>query len=257
MAKENKKTTRTIKKITLLIPCFNEADSIRFVIDGVPYPKLKQAGYRIEIIVIDNNSSDNTSLAARAGGTRVIHEPKKGKGNAIKAGFDAVLEDTDYVVMIDGDDTYKTTEILRLIEPLESGFCDAVMGSRLAGKMNADSMKAFNRLGNWLFSALVRNFYKVNITDTLTGYFAWRYEVIAKMRPYIISDGFSIEMEMIAKQAKLGFETYSVPITYAPRIGDSHLNPVTDGFKILAMFSKHLFWQPPETGFSQKRDQAA
>lgn len=255
---ENKAAKRTTKKITLLIPCYNEADGISCVIDGIPYQKLETAGYRIEIIVIDNNSTDNTALVARTCGARVIREPEQGKGNTIKTGFNAIAEDTDYVVMIDGDDTYKTSEILRLIEPLESGFCDTVMGSRLAGRMNAGSMKGFNRFGNWMFSVLVRNFYKVNITDTLTGYFAWRYEVIAKMRPFIISEGFSIEMEMIAKQAKLGFETYSVPITYAPRIGDSNLNPITDGFKILVMFSKHLFWSPPKTtGFSQELDQAA
>lgn len=236
---------RTTKKITLIIPCYNESKGIGYVIDGIPREKLKAAGYRIKVIVIDNNSTDNTALVARARGAHVISEPKKGKGHAIKTGFNAISEDTDYVVMIDGDDTYKTAEILRLIEPLESGFCDTVMGSRLAGKMNADSMKGFNRLGNWLFSVLVRNFYKANITDTLTGYFAWRYEVIAKMRRFIVSNGFNIEMEMIAKQAKLGFETYSVPITYAPRVGNSHLRPIADGFKILAMFLKQLYWSPP------------
>jgi len=238
-------TKKAMKKITLLIPCYNEADGVGFVINGIPRRDLKAAGYEIDVIVIDNNSTDNTALIARARGARVIAEPEKGKGNAIKTGFNAVSQDTDYVVMIDGDNTYKTAEILRLIEPLESGFCDAVMGSRLAGKMNINSMKRFNRLGNWFFSALVRNFYKANITDTLTGYFAWRNEVIAKMRPFLISDGFSIEMEMIAKQAKLGFETYSVPITYAPRAGSSTLRPLADGLKILAMFSRQLFWRSP------------
>jgi len=236
---------KTPKKITVLIPCYNEADGVGFVINGIPRQSLRAAGYEIEVIVIDNNSTDKTAKIASARGARVIHEPKKGKGNAIKTGFNAVSADSDYVVMIDGDNTYKTAEILRLIEPLQSGFCDAVMGSRLAGKMNVNSMKTFNRLGNWFFSALVRNFFKANITDTLTGYFAWRYEVIAKMRPFLVSDGFSIEMEMIAKQAKLGFETYSVPITYAPRVGSSTLRPIADGFKIFAMFSRQLFWQTP------------
>ncbi|RJQ32848.1 MAG: glycosyltransferase [Actinobacteria bacterium] len=241
----NVKLIKTTKKITLIIPCYNEAKGIGSVIEGLPRNKLKTEGYEVEVIVIDNNSTDDTAAIASAWGAQVVHEHKKGKGSAIRAGFYAVSPDTDYVVMIDGDNTYKTQEILRLIEPLESGFCDAVMGSRLAGKMNDHSMRAFNRLGNWIFSALVRNFYRLNITDTLTGYFAWRYEVVEKMRPYITSNGFSIEMEMIAKQAKLGFETYSVPITYDPRAGNSNLEPIKDGFRILSMFFKQLRWNKP------------
>ena len=146
--------------------------------------------------------------------------------------------------MIDGDDTYKSSEILRLIEPLESGFCDAVLGSRLAGKMNAGAMRGFNRFGNWIFSVLVRTVYKANVTDTLTGFIAWRSEVVRALRNHITSTGFAIEMEMITKQSRLGFSSFSVPITYAPRVGDSCLRPVRDGLRILTMFARQLFWRP-------------
>ena len=146
--------------------------------------------------------------------------------------------------MIDGDGTYDTAEIMRLLEPLDKGFADVVLGSRLTGKMDQDSMKSLNRLGNWFFSALTRVVYKVNTTDTLTGYFAWRRNVIVKLRPHIVSSGFAIEMEMITKQAKLGFDTCSVPITYAPRVGSSNLRPIRDGIRILAMFARQLFWSP-------------
>ena len=69
--------------------------------------------------------------------------------------------------------------------------------------------------------------------------------MIAALRPHIVSSGFAIEMEMITRQARLGFETYSVPITYAPRVGESNLRPVRDGLRILVMFARQLLWTPP------------
>jgi len=239
-------SSQKLKKVTLVIPCYNEATGIGSVIDGVPHGKLRKAGYSVEVLVIDNNSTDNTAEIAKAHGARVVTEPKKGKGNAIKTAFYSITSDSDYVVMIDGDNSYKTSEILRLLEPLESDFCDVVMGSRLAGRMGQNSMKGHHRFGNWLFSMLVRNAYKVNITDTLTGYFAWRYEVVEKMRPHISSQGFALEMEMITTMARLGYEVYSVPITYAERKGDSSLRAFRDGRTILSMFFKKLFWRPGE-----------
>ena len=237
-------TSQPTKKITLVIPCFNEANGVGRVIDGIPREKISQAGYSIDVLVIDNNSSDETPAVARSRGARLIHEPKRGKGHAIKAALSAINDDCDYVVMIDGDDTYKTAEILRLLEPLESGFCDVVMGSRLAGRMKNNSMKGLNRLGNWFFSFMVRHIFKVNITDTLSGYFAWRYDVIKALRPYLKSPGFTIEMEMITKMARMNYQIYSVPITYAPRAGESSLRPLHDGKRILATFFKQIFWRP-------------
>lgn len=235
---------KATRKVTLIIPCYNEAEGLGRVIDGIPHEKLKDSGFSLQVLVIDNNSTDNTAEVARSRGVRVVRETNKGKGHAIKRAFYAIDEDSDYVVMIDGDDTYKTSEIIRLLEPLESGFCDAVLGSRLAGRMGINSMKGHHRFGNWVFSILVRNAYKVNITDTLTGYFAWRYEVIEKMRPHIASKGFAIEMEMITTMARLDYEVYSVPITYADRAGESSLRPFRDGRRILSMFAKKLFWRP-------------
>ncbi len=232
------------KKVTLLVPCFNEADSIGLVIDQLPRKCLRDAGYSVDVVVVDNASSDETAAVALAHGAAVVHEPRRGKGNAIRAGFYAISVDTDYVVMTDGDDTYRTGEILRMLEPLESGFCDVVLGSRLAGKMTKNSMKGLNRLGNWLFSLLVRYVYGVNVTDTLTGYFAWRHEVIVQLRPHIVSEGFAIEMEMITKQARLGFDAYSVPITYSPRVGETSLRPIRDGIRVLGMFLRQLYWRP-------------
>jgi glycosyltransferase involved in cell wall biosynthesis len=235
------------KKITVLIPCYNEADAIATVIAKFPRERLAMYGYDLDILVIDNNSSDNTAELAKAAGARVIIEPKQGKGNAIKTGFYNIPDDTDYVAMLDGDDTYKPEEILRLIAPIDDGFAQVIIGSRMHGRIRVGSMKPLNRFGNRLYSRLVRTVYKVTVTDVLTGYYAWSREAIEALRPHLRSQGFAIEMEMVTKMARLGFEIFSVPVSYDPRLGDSSLNPIVDGAKIMRMYVRNLRWKPSAT----------
>jgi glycosyltransferase involved in cell wall biosynthesis len=244
------------KKITLMIPCYNEEKGIGKVIDGIPLDKLKQNNYKIEVLVIDNNCTDNTSQIARSKGARVVQATQQGKGNAIRTGFQSIPQDVDYVVMIDGDDTYKSAEILRLIEPLDSGFCDVVVGSRLEGKINGKAMTSSHRLANWLFTFLTRHLYQANVTDTCTGYFAWKRHVITNLNGHIESDGFAIESEMISKMARLGHKVYSVPITYDKRAGKtkSHLRPTKDALKIIGMLIKNAGWKPKEK-VSEKKEE--
>ncbi len=237
-----------MKKITAIIPCHNEAEGIAQVIDGFPKARLRRLGYSLEVIVIDNNSTDSTAEVARAHGALVVHESRKGKGNAIRAGLDAVSADTDYVVMLDGDDTYASSEVLRLVEPLHSEFCDVVIGSRLGGKIAIGSMRTFNHLGNRIYSRLVRHTYRVKVTDVLTGYFAWTKPAIDTLRPHLVSPGFAIEMEMITKMARLGLNIYSVPISYHARAGESNLSPVRDGARIMRVFFQNLVWTPRSGG---------
>jgi len=233
-----------MKKLTIIIPCHNEEKGIGKVIEGVPYDKLAQLDYQTEIIVINNNSSDQTIKVALEKGAKVVSEKKQGKGNALKTGFKNISPDTDYVVMLDGDNTYKSKEIPRLLEPLENDFCDIVIGSRLEGKLNGDSLSFSHRVANWFFTFLVRRFYFVNTTDICTGYFAWKKKVVDELSPYIKSDGFAIEAEMITKMAKLGYKIFSVPITYDRREGNSKLSPYLDGIKITWMLLKNLVWKP-------------
>ena len=233
-----------LKKITILIPCYNEEKGIGKVIDDVPCEKLAHLGYQTEIIVINNNSTDNTIKIAYEKGYKVVSEKKQGKGNAIRAGFKSVSNDTDYVVMLDGDNTYKAKEIPRFIEPLENDFCDIIVGSRLEGKLNGDSLSFSHRVANWFFTFLTRRLYLVNTTDICTGYFAWKKEVIDELAPHIKSDGFGIEAEMITKMARLGFKIFSVPITYDKREGNSKLSPYLDGLKIIWILLKNITWRP-------------
>lgn len=234
------------EKLVILIPCHNEAESIGKVISKFPYDKIKHLGLQLEIIVINNRSTDATRAVAEAAGARVVDEQRKGKGNAMRRGFASLPNDTTYVAMLDGDDTYDPKEILRLIEPLQSGFCKVVIGSRLSGKMRNNSMNFVSRLGNWIFTHMVRVSYKVGVTDVLTGYFAWTKDAIDDLAPHLRSNGFAIEMEMITKMARLRYEIYSVPISYHPRIGTSNLRPFHDGARILKMYTKNLVWRPED-----------
>jgi len=233
-----------LQKITILIPCYNEERGVGKVIDAIPFVYLKKMGYSTEVIVIDNNSSDKTAEVAKTKNAFVVHEPNKGKGNAIKAGFAAINDDTSFIVMLDGDNTYKAHEIPRLIEPLMNNFCDVVVGSRLSGKIRKNSLKLQNRIANWGYTFLVRHFYGANTTDVLSGFFAWKREVITKLRPHLESEGFEIEMEMIIKMTKLRFDLFSVPITYDERVGQTKIDSITDGIKVLHMFFKNLNWRP-------------
>ncbi len=241
---ENSKTEEKLKKITVLIPCHNEEEGLGKVLGGIPYYFLRSIGYSIEVIVIDNNSTDNTSKIAIERGVRVIREEKKGKGNAIKTGFLAISPDTRYVVMLDGDNTYKAKEMSRLLEPLITNFCDAVIGTRLGGKMKKNSFRFSNRVANWLYTFLVRQVYIANTTDVLSGYYAWKKSVVDNLLPYLNSGGFAIEMDMLTKMMKLGYEVYSVQITYDKRDGVSKLQAFSDGLKIFYVFFKNLFWKP-------------
>ena len=232
-----------MKKITLMIPCHNEEKGIADVITSIPYDKLKRYGYEIDVLVIDNRSTDKTGEVAKNLDVKVIYEPRMGKGNAIRTGFANVSEDTDYVVMLDGDNTYKSYEILRMVEPLDSGFCDVVIGSRLEGKMKGESMSFSHRMANWFFTFLTRRFYRANVTDTCTGYFAWKKDVADHLNGHIKSRGFAIEAEMISKMAKMGYDIHAVPITYEKRTGDSKLSPWRDGLRITAMLIRNRGWK--------------
>ena len=241
-----------MQTVTVMIPCFNEEKGIGNVIDNIPIKKLKRYGLSVDILVVDNNSTDDTAKIAMSKGARVVFEKRQGKGYAIRTGFRNISPKADYVVMLDGDDTYKGQEMLRLLEPLESGFCDVVVGSRLSGKMNNGSMTFFNRLGNWMFTFLVRVFYAENVTDVCTGFFAWKRGVTDELVRHLNSEGFAVEMEMISKMSRLGYSIYSVPITYDNRVSDSKLRPFRDGMRIFSMGLRNLLWVRKKVTATQK-----
>lgn len=233
-----------MKNLAVLIPCFNEEKGIGKVIEAIPKDKLNALGYNTNVIVIDNDCTDKTVEIAKSKGALIVKEPIKGKGRALLKGFSSLDKNTDLVVMLDGDNTYQSKEMIRLIEPIDNNFCDVVIGTRLSGKINSGSMSTFNRIGNWALTFLVRVAYHGNITDVCTGYFAWKREVIDSLSQVLTQDGFAIEMEMITKMVKMGYSIYSVPITYNRSEKSSSLHPIKDGARIFTAWARNLAWRP-------------
>ncbi len=232
------------RKVAVLIPCHNEEEGIAHVIRGIPVAELAQMGLDAEVIVIDNNSSDGTAEISRSLGAQVIFESKEGKGNAIRAGFNSLSSDTSFVVMLDGDNTYKPAEIPRFIELMVSGEWDVVVGSRLDGEAVKEALKFQNRIANNVFTFLARTLYSTNISDVLSGFAAWKKEAVDMLRPHLTSEGFGIEMEMITKMARLDFRMRSIPIVYDIRKGRSKIHAIRDGILILHTCAKNIFWAP-------------
>ena len=232
--------------VSVIIPCHNEEASIANVLRGFHKGMLGKEAFYFDLIVVDNNSTDDTAKIAKQAGARVVKEARRGKGNALRAGFGKIDPNAEYVVMIDGDDTYRPEEVMRLLELLHSDFCDVVIGSRLGGKIHGEAMNTLNRGGNWLYTHLVRIVYNLNVTDVLSGYFAWKREVIDELVPHLHAGGFAIEMEMITKMSKMHLRVYSVPISYHQRRGLSNLRPIHDGVRILHTFSRNIRWHYPK-----------
>lgn len=243
---------KKMKKIAVIIPCYNEEKGIGKVIDSIPVNKLLSRNYVTDIIVVNNNSTDRTAKVAASRDVRLIQERRKGKGVALKTGFLHVSDDTNFIVVLDGDNTYKGSEIIRMIEPLESKFSDVVVGSRLNGKLKKGSLILRNRVANWAYTFLVRHFYNANTTDVLSGYYAWKKEVVDAVCPHLTSDGFSIEMEITIKLVRMGYEICSVPITYDKREGTTKVDTLKDGILVLHMFFKNFLWKPKTEKTSKK-----
>lgn len=125
---------KKLQKIAILIPCHNEEEGVAHIIDQMPFEELRHLNFTVEIIVIDNNSTDNTAGVARALGATVIEEPQKGKGNAMRKAFGSLSDDTDFVVMMDGDNTYKPKEIPALLSRLLRTFATSWSAHGLAAK---------------------------------------------------------------------------------------------------------------------------
>jgi len=239
--------TEPTKKLAILIPCYNEASAIGALVANIPRVKLWDLGVATQVFIVDNNSTDDTVPGAVAAGATILREKKQGKGNAVRTGFLALPTDIDFVAMLDGDGTYDPGELPRMIEPLLSDFSDVVVGSRLGGRIEKGSMGVINLLGNWVFTFMVRLVYHVNVTDVLTGYFAWKKSVVDSLAPGLSSPGFTLEMEMVTKMARLKCDIASVPVSYNPRKGTSALHPVRDGFQILGRYLKSLTWHPEKS----------
>ena len=225
-------------KIVVIIPAFNEENSIAKVIKDIP------AGLADEVIVVNNNSSDATEVNARNAGATVVNEDRPGYGYACLKGIDYIkgLQSLpDIVVFIDGDYSDLPEEIPLLVHPIINDEIDMVIGSRALGKKEKGSMTAPQLFGNWLATRLLKIIYDVRYTD-LGPFRAIKYEKLLEINMQDTTYGWTVEMQL--KAAKLKMNTTEVPVSYRKRIGMSKISgtvkgTVLAGYKIITTIFKH------------------
>ena len=231
--------------LTILLPTYNEADALPKVVEALPIEELKAAGWEPRIMVADGRSTDGTQeTAAELGLELIVQGPSSGKGFGMREGFARFLNhDDDVLVMLDADGTYAPNDMLRLLQHLERGSYDVVIGSRLRGNIQPGAMSRFNWIGNHILTWFAVALYRVFISDVCTGYWAFQRGAIQKMS--LNSTSFEIEAEMFSACATEGLRMSEVPISYAPRIGESKLGSVGDGVRILRkLLVRRMFPRP-------------
>ncbi len=213
------------QSVAVVIPCHNEERSIGKVVDD-----FRRALPQAQIVVVDNASTDATALRASEAGATVLHESRPGKGFAVVRGFRAT-RDADFVVLVDGDDTYPADAVHDLLDGLRSG-ADMTIGTRLTS-FDDGAYRPGHTFGNRLFIQLVRILFGVQTRDLFSGYRAFTQRFL--MLSPLIARGFELEAELSMQALAGSFVVTEVPIHYRAR-GEgsvSKLNTLRDGYRIL------------------------
>lgn len=213
-------------KIAVLIPCYNEALTIRKVVTD-----FRQTLPEARVYVYDNNSTDDTARIAEEAGAVVRFEYQQGKGNVIRRMFREI--DAECYIMADGDDTYPAEYAPSMVEAILEHQADMVVGDRLSSTYFDENKRPFHNLGNTLVRKSINLLFKSDIKDIMTGYRAFSYQFV-KTFP-VLSKGFEIETEMSIHAIDKNMAVENVIIGYRDRPDGSvsKLNTYSDGFKVL------------------------
>ena len=213
-------------RIAILIPCYNEAKTIRKVIVD-----WKRALPDAIIYVYDNNSSDGSDRIAKKAGAVVRYVKQQGKGNVIRRMFREV--DAECYIMIDGDDTYPADSANELVNAVLVDDVDMVVGDRLSSTYFIENKRPFHNVGNSAVRWAVNTFFRSDIKDIMTGCRAFSYQFV-KSFP-VLSRGFEVETEMSIWAIDKNMSVKNIPINYKdrPEGSTSKLNTFSDGFKVV------------------------
>jgi glycosyltransferase involved in cell wall biosynthesis len=215
--------------ISIIIPALNEAASIETVLAAIP-----QDG-SFETLVVDGGSSDGTPRIAESAGARVIFELRRGYGQACASGLAAARG--EIVAFLDADGADDPRYLPVLIQPLQAGQAQMVLGSRLAGRIEPGAMPWHQYFGNWLSAQLIRRLYNLPVTD------------LSPFRAVLRADLLALEMqemtygwptEMITKAARSGWRIREIPVSYHPRLGGkSKISGTVKGSLLATYFILH------------------
>jgi glycosyltransferase involved in cell wall biosynthesis len=230
--------------ISVVMPCLNEERSVGICVERA-LEGIRRTNLTGEVIVCDNGSTDDSVAVATAAGARVVHQPERGYGNAYRRGFEAARG--RYVVMGDSDLSYDFSELHRLVESLQTGGYDYVLGSRFAGEILPGAMPWSHRyIGNPVLTGILNRFFDLKTSDAHSGMRAFTREAYEQMG--CRTKGMEFASEIVINAAKAGLNVGEVPITYHPRIGESKLRSMRDGWRhlrfMLLLCPKYLFVIP-------------
>ncbi|WP_339665409.1 glycosyltransferase family 2 protein [Maribacter arcticus] len=223
--------------IKVIIPAYNEADSIAHVVNKLP----KSVS---EVIVVNNNSSDNTVKNAETAGATVITELRKGYGYACLKGLEYIASKSkqpDIIVFIDGDYSDYPEELDNVVAPILEDDIDFVVGARRKNLREEGSMTPQQVFGNWLATFLMRLFFGAKFTD-LGPFRAIKYDKLKELNMEDKTYGWTVEMQLKILKKKM---TYTeVPVRYKRRIGISKVSgtvkgSIFAGIKILGWIFKY------------------
>lgn len=225
--------------IKVIIPAFNEQDSIAKVIHDIPKEWVS------EVIVVNNNSTDHTSLAAETAGATVLYEKRQGYGYACLHGIDYVKKQSvkpDIIVFMDADYADHPEELPMVVAPITAGNADLVIGSRALGNKERGAMTPQQVFGNWLATRMMRWLYGIRFTD-LGPFRAIRYTSLIQLNMQDRTYGWTVEMQL--KAAKQRLRCTEVPVNYRRRIGVSKVSGTVKGtlmagYKIIWTILKYL-----------------
>ncbi len=237
MAIENNGGKGQKTKISIVIPALNEEQGIRKTIQAIPKSELEDMGYDVQILVVDNGSTDRTSEVVKEAGAEVVFEPRRGYGRAYKTGF--ANAKGEIIVTADADSSYPVEDITRLAGLLEDEDLDFITTDRLSNT-NGDGMSSFHRAGNRFLSFITRFLFGINIKDSQSGMWAFRKNILDKL--LIRSNGMSFSEELKIEAcyyAKCSWK--ELPICYKARVGKVKLRPLQDSFENLFYLIRKRF----------------
>ena len=223
--------------IKVIIPAFNEEKSIAKVITEIP-------DFVEEIVVVNNNSTDQTAQVATKAGASVLTEKSKGYGYACLKGIDYLSQKNktpDILVFLDGDFSDFPQELTKVIQPIIDGSVDFVVGARVKELRASGSLTPQQAFGNWLACFLMKILYQSSFTD-LGPFRAIRWETLENLKMSDKTYGWTIEMQLKVLRQKISYQ--EVPVSYKKRIGVSKVSgtvkgTIFAGVKIIGWIFKH------------------
>jgi glycosyltransferase involved in cell wall biosynthesis len=224
---------RRVRRIVVVIPAVDEEEAIGSVLRALP-------ALVSEVIVVDNGSRDRTAQIAHAAGARVVHEARRGYGQACLTGIEAA-DGADVIVFLDGDYSDHPEQLAQVVAPLLAGRADLVIGSRRLGRRAPGAhpwhAEAGTRLCVWLMNRLIGT----RATD-LGPFRAITVEALRRLQ--MRDRGFGWTVEMQVKARRQGLRVVEVPVDYRPRLGRSKISgtfsgSVRAGTRILGTIARH------------------